>query len=250
MKLEEVVEAIPRTELLYLEDSYLRRFEGRVFRAVLGKKRSAYVVLDRTIFHPKSGGQPSDRGLISSPKFKVQVRKVMTMRSIIVHWGKLIEGAVDEESVVGEIDWDSRYLYMRRHTAAHLLDYCLSQVTGKTVETFDSWLGEACYVGYKGETPSTASLKEAIELGNRMIVRGASVKTESVSREELVRRVLNAPNIYRLPPLPSYRLVTIERCDPIPCAGTHLKNIKEVSFIVLKGVEVAEGKFRVYYDVR
>ena len=249
LKLERVVEGIPRTKLLYLKGSYLKRFEGRVFKAVLEKKRQVYVVLNRTIFHPKSGGQPSDRGIISCPKFKIQVKKVMIIHDVIIHWGNIIEGKVDEENVFGEIDWSYRYLYMRRHTAGHLLDHCLSWVTGKTVETVNSWLGEPCYVGYKGEAPSATSLKEAIKLGNRLTIRGALVKYETVSREELVRKVPNPPNIYRLPILSNYRLVTIEDCDPILCAGTHLENIKEIGIIVLKGVEVAENMFKVYYDV-
>jgi misacylated tRNA(Ala) deacylase len=42
------------TEELYLVDSYLKKCRGRVVSVTQGK----YVVLDRTIFYPKGGGQP------------------------------------------------------------------------------------------------------------------------------------------------------------------------------------------------
>ena len=136
----------------------------------------------------KSRGQPSDDGFILSPKFRIKVKKVMNKNGIIVHWGKLINCEVNGEKVFGEIDWFTRYLYMKRHTAAHLLDHCLFQVTGKTVVTTGYWLGESCYVGYEGKAPSTTLLKETFELGNRMIGRGLQVKTETVSRRELIKQ--------------------------------------------------------------
>ncbi|MFQ5711476.1 MAG: hypothetical protein ACE5GD_06810 [Candidatus Geothermarchaeales archaeon] len=68
--LEEIAGDLKSTGLLYSEDSYLRRFSAKVLRLVEDEKRNPYVVLDETIFHPKSGGQPSDKGMIFGPNFK------------------------------------------------------------------------------------------------------------------------------------------------------------------------------------
>ncbi len=250
VKLEDVVRSLPGTEILYWPDSYLKVFKARVLRVESEKGRNAYVVLDRTAFHPKSGGQPSDKGHIRGNGFTVRVEKAMFAGEVVVHYGKVIEGEVKPDAeAAGEIDWAQRYLYMRRHTAGHLFDYCLTVVTGKRVETTDSWLGDRSYVGYGGNTPPEDAVRRAEDLENMTILKGARVVVETVSREELLRRAPEAPNIYRLPELASYRIVTIEDCDPIPCGGCHLRNVKEVGKFVIDEIASADHGFRVYYDV-
>jgi len=248
-KLFELVNGVEKTQLLYWVDSYLKIFRANVLRLEPGKKHDVYVVLDRTIFHPKSGGQPSDRGVITGSDFGVDVKKAMLVSNVIVHWGKILGGEPKVGGVEGEIDWRWRRLLMRRHTAGHLYDHCLTQVTGKRVETTDSWLGDPCYVGYKGKKPSTEELRRAEDVENEMIAEGAAVKSDIVSYEELLKRAPEAPNIYRLPKLESYRIVAIEGCKPIPCGGTHLRNINEIGRFRLKDVSEVEDGFRVYYDV-
>jgi len=160
-KLSELVKDLEKTQLLYWADPYLKAFQTNTLSFVPDKKHCVYIVLDRTIFHPKSGGQPSDKGFIVGSDFKVKVKKAMLVNDVIVHWGKVLEGEAKGGGVEGEIDWSWRYLLMRRHTAGHLYDHCLAQVTGKRVETTDSWLGDPCYVGYKGKKPSSEELRKA-----------------------------------------------------------------------------------------
>jgi alanyl-tRNA synthetase len=233
---------------MYLKDSYLTRFSAKVLRAEKEGKNKVYLVLDATAFHPKSGGQPSDTGILSGPSFQVKVTKVMGFHDVVVHWGT-VEGDVGDY-VSGEIDWGPRYLYMRRHTAGHLLDHCLTEILGASVETTDSWLGEGCYVAYHGTAPSEGMVLRAVEMENGLIPRGGSVMVEDVDREELLRRAPNAPNILRLPELERYRIVTIQGCEPIPCGGTHLRDIREIGSVSLDRVEQRGQDFRVHYDVR
>jgi len=250
MRLEELGRGIAETELLYWGDAYLRAFEANIVRLEPDEKKHFYVILDRTAFHPKSGGQPSDKGVIEGESFKIEVKKAMLAGSVIVHWGRLLEGSPNVGKVKAEIDWVWRYLLMRRHTAGHLLDHCLATVTSRRVETTDSWLGDECYVGYTGEPPSIEDLKKAEELENSLIGQGAAVKIEKVSYEELKERAPEAPNIYRLPTLESFRIVEIEGCEPIPCGGTHLRNISEIGRFTLKNAIKTALGFNVCYDVQ
>ena len=72
MNLQSFIEGLEGTRMLYQEDSYLRKFEAKVVRFYREKKRNFYIVLDKTAFHPKSGGQPSDTGFISGSNFKIK----------------------------------------------------------------------------------------------------------------------------------------------------------------------------------
>ncbi|MFW6047312.1 MAG: alanine--tRNA ligase-related protein, partial [Candidatus Woesearchaeota archaeon] len=45
-------------EAIYLEDAYLKEFEAKVESVASGK----FVILDKSAFYPKSGGQPFDTG--------------------------------------------------------------------------------------------------------------------------------------------------------------------------------------------
>ena len=248
MKLENLVQDLSPTTKLYLRDHYLTEFSADVVRVEYERKNKIYLVLDSTLFHPKSGGQPSDTGIVRDSTSETCIDKVMSFHNVIIHWGT-VKGEIGRK-VSGRIDWEKRYLYMRRHTAGHLLDHCLGRFSKVPVETSESWLGDDCYVAYRGLAPSLQIVSEAIALENKMIDQGGEVFIEEYSREELVKKAPNAPNLFRLPPLDRYRVVTIEGCEPIPCGGTHTRNIREIVGVKLISVEQKGESFRIYYDVQ
>ncbi|MFB0551595.1 MAG: alanine--tRNA ligase-related protein, partial [Nitrososphaeria archaeon] len=77
MRLEKVVEGCPETILVYWTDCYTRTFDASLVRSVRDRGSDVYVVLDRTVFHPKGGGQPSDRGVLSGSEWRFEVKKAM-----------------------------------------------------------------------------------------------------------------------------------------------------------------------------
>jgi alanyl-tRNA synthetase len=247
--LAEIAKGVSPTVHAYWKDSYLSTLSSQLLRVVPDEKKFWYVVLDETIFHPKGGGQPSDKGTLQGPGFKLDVRKAMFAGPVIVHWGKLAEGAPAEGPVKTELDWNWRYLMMRRHSAGHLLDHVLAEVVGHNVETMDSWLGEPCYVAYKGNQPSVEELVRIEEEENKVIRRGGPIVTRQVTEEELRKNFSDSPNFERLPSSKQLRLVTIEGSRPIACGGTHLRNISEAKGVRVKSAEKVEGGFRIYYDV-
>lgn len=246
--LAKFVDAIPSTTRVFLEDSYLRSDGAHVLR-VVEEKNSAYLALDRTIFHPRSGGQPSDEGTIEGPAFRVNVKRAMVQSGVIVHYGKA-EGKPEIGPVTCRIDWPNRFLLMRRHTAAHLLDYCLAMLTSSRVETTDSWLGDDPYVGYAGSAPSSLDLKRLTELANGFIQQGLNVDVRTLDRAAAERVIAGAPNISRLPRGDKLRIVTVEGQLPIPCGGTHVRNLREVEGLEARRTEPAEAGFRLHFDVK
>ena len=251
--LAELAKGLPATVPIFWEESYRTTGESKILRTAPDEKKHYYMVLDETIMYPKGGGQPSDKGTMIGLRFKFQVKKVMQSGSVIVHWGKLLEGTLGSDggsNVDCAIDWDWRFLLMRRHSTAHLLDHCLAKAMRTDVDASDSWLGDPCYVAYHGKPPSAEELKHAEELENRIISEGRTVRTEQVSMEEAKKRFENEPRMLQgLPRLEKVRLVTIEGCDPIACGGIHLRNVHEAKGVRIGRIERQEGGFRLYFDV-
>jgi len=250
MNLDELSAGVPKTELLYLREMQLSRAEAATLKVVPEKRTHVYLMLDRTIFHPKGGGQPSDRGAIRASQFQVQVKKAIFHKGVVTHWCKITSGTPMEGPVTCELDWTYRYLMMRRHTAAHLLDHCLAQTTARRVETTDSWLEDPCYVGYNGTPPDRETVQRLQGLADDMIRAGAEVRIGFLSPDEGRSLLEKAPNFERLPELKEIRTVTIEGCAPIPCGGTHVSNIKEIKQLKVDRCEVLpQGGFRIHFSV-
>jgi alanyl-tRNA synthetase len=250
MNLGEMTRGVATTELLYLRQTQLATTQANVLKVFPEKRTHAYLVLDKTIFHPKGGGQPSDRGRMTSTGFVLEIKKAIHHQGVVIHWGKILSGTPSTGPVSCELDWHYRYLIMRRHTAAHLLDHCLGKATLTRVETTDSWLDEPCYVGYKGNAPDSSHLTRAQDLAQKMIAAGAQVKIEFLSPEQSKQVLQNAPNFERLPDLQEIRIVTIDGCDPIPCGGTHVSDIKEIrKMSILKAEQMPDSTFRVHFAV-
>jgi alanyl-tRNA synthetase len=254
--LRELTKNLAKTELVYWRDSYLKILDTELLRVEPDGGKKAYLILGSTIFHPKSGGQPSDTGRITAePDFSLDVKKVMIVDDVVAHYGSVTGGDIKKlqagTKVRSEISWDERYVAMRRHTAGHLFDHCLEVATGRPSKTVDSWLGEPCYVTYEGEMPNKGAVNRALQLEAEGIRKGLSVRVEFVTYQRMLEIAGDAPNVARLPKSELMRIVTIDGCKPIPCGGTHLKNTSEIGkFEYRKAENTPDGKsFKVYYEV-
>ena len=246
--LAKFVQDIAPTRCVYLDDSYAQSLDSTVVKA-LQEKSNAYALLDQTVFHPRSGGQPSDVGRIEGGGFRIDVKRAMLQSGHIVHFGK-VEGKLGTGPTKCSIDWTNRFLMMRRHTAAHLLDHCLVTCTGSRVETTDSWLGEDPFVGYAGKITPEVDLRRLQEIGNHFIEQGLNVEIKTLVRADAERLIGGAPNIARLPKMEQLRIVTIQGQIPIPCGGTHVRNLQEIGVLEVTRIEPMDSGFRLHFEVR
>ncbi len=246
MDVKRIVEELPPTEKLYLDDSYLREAEGTILKVVREKGRRYYLVLDRTIFHPLSGGQPSDTGEVRGD-FRFEVKKALKVGDYVVLYGKAVEGFPEEGAKVKQVlNWERRYLIMRLHTAGHLLDRAVSDTIGAQVHTLGAMHGPPkAYVEYDRLEVDLSHLeKRANEL-----IDDREVIIKYVTPEELPKAIYGAPNLGRIPEASIYRVVELVGINAIPCTGTHVKRTSEIGRIVLRDVEKVERGFRLYYLV-
>lgn len=249
MNLNEIVQGCTATDLLYLREMDLTKAQAIITRVLPDKGNHFYLVLDKSIFHPKGGGQPSDKGKLTGDAFEANVKKVIDNHGVLVYWVKGVTGTPVLGPVLCELDWENRGLISRKHSAAHLIDHCLSTITKTHVQTTDSWLGEESYVGYAGILPTPESVRNVEHLAKQMISDGARVTISFLKGDE-ANKFKNAPNFERLPSLPQLRIVTIAGCEPIPCGGTHVADISQIGQLSLQKVyQVDERGYRMYFTV-
>src|ERR1700693_258165 len=105
------------TDDLYSRDAYLRSTEATVVQV-----RPEGLVLDRTVFYARGGGQPGDTGTLAWGSGECRVIDTFKSDGEIVH--ALDPAATPPEagaSVTATIDWERRHRMMRTHTALHSL---------------------------------------------------------------------------------------------------------------------------------
>ena len=222
------------TERLFLDDSTLRCAEARVLSAA-----PEGIVLDRTIFYARSGGQPGDSGVLRWDGGETAIADTIKGEGqTILHIPA--EGAALPPAgarVSGAIDWEKRHRLMRMHTTLHLLCVVLPEiaVTGGSVGADKSRLDF--------DLPNPPK-KEAIEADlNALIVADHPVRIEWVDESVLD----TDPDIVRTmsvkPPrgtgrLRLMRIGTEESLvDLQPCGGTHVSRTGEIGPVRVLKIE-------------
>jgi len=235
---------------VYLEDPYLSKVSARVLLVKKSRGRRGYVVLDRTVFHPLGGGQPSDRGVILGEGRVFRVKKAIVSGGVLMHYGSYGDRYSFQvgEEVEARIDWEFRYLVMRLHTAGHILDYAVASVHGGPVETLSAFHGPPdAFLEYRlRERPRVGEIEAE---ANRVVEEDVPVRIRWVDGEELASAVYNAPNLARVPVSKRYRIVEIEGVNAMPCTGTHVARTGEVGRIRVEWVEATENGWRLHYSV-
>ncbi len=232
------------TNLIYLTDSYQQELDARVVSCV--KKGSGWeIVLDKTIFYPQGGGQPSDKGTITGKHGTATVKHVRMQSDEVIHECST-EGTIENgKSVECTIDWNARYHNMRVHSAGHVVHEAV-RLVAPYLEPVKGEHGKNAYIGYKGSLP--IDKKIAIEKQtNDLISQNLPLKTEFVTLDELKARAPYVPE--HLPKHKPLRILSIGEYPPIPDGGTQVKVTGEIGEITISSIENADDHVRVYYEV-
>ena len=233
------------TELLYLRNSYLKEFRARVIKSI--SNGSNYVVLDKTAFYPTGGGQPSDTGFLEYDNNKVEVLEV-TKKGEILHRtnSQIPEGT----EILGKINWDSRYIYMRMHTAQHIVSkIILNEFKARTVGS--QIHKEFSRMDFSPIKLSQQNISFIEQKANKVVKKALPVNTYEMKREEIEKTNEGRANLELIPRhINPLRVVEIQNFDICPCAGTHVKNTREVGKIrILKKENKGKERERVIFTI-
>jgi len=229
----------PTGEQLAYTDAYARSVEATVRHVETGG--SAIVVLDRTVFYPGGGGQPSDRGLLL---------RATDGRSWTVRGARKAGGEITHElepdgdpPVVGDrlqvdLDWARRFALMRTHTALHALCGVVwrdhgAQVTGGNMEPGSGRM-DFEFESMSGDLVDSIEEAVNVELGKERDVRvNVLPRAEAFAIPDLIRTKINL-----LPEgIEEIRTIEIVGLDLQADGGTHVANTREVGRIRVTGYE-------------
>jgi len=227
-------------EQLCYSDAYLQSVDARVEAVEIGE--SPLLVLDRTVFYPGGGGQPSDRGLIlrASDGRPWAVRGARKSGGEIVH--ELQPGDGDPPDVGDlvrvDLDWARRLALMRTHTALHALcgvvwrDYG-ALVTGGNMEPGAGRM-DFEFERMSGELVDAIEGSVNVELAAERDVRvNVLPRDEAFAIPDLIRTKINL-----LPEgIEEIRTIEIVGLDLQADGGTHVANTREVGGIRVLGYE-------------
>jgi alanyl-tRNA synthetase len=244
---EELGEDLPPTRMLYYEAPSQTEFEAVVQWSAPGK-----VVLDRTLFYPEGGGQPSDEGALHVGDGTHHVRWVEKRGSVIVH--HLLDEDVQVpvgEVAKGLIDVERRNAHTRHHTATHLVLAAARQVLGDHVWQSGAQKGtEMARVDISHFQRVSPEELAAIETrANELVLAAHQVDKSFVERTEAERKY--GFRLYQggVPAGEEIRVVRIADVDVEACGGTHVANTAQVGSIRMRRAErIADGIVRLEYS--
>ncbi len=229
------------TELLFMEDSYLKEFDAVVI-AVNGNE----IELDKTAFYPEGGGQPSDIGVVENEKDVYNVTHVRKENGKIIHVLDK-EGLNIGDKVNCKLDWNRRYALMRNHTAAHVLSEVIHRDTGALIT--GNQLGiEQSRIDFSLEVFDKEKIKEYIEKANEYLSRNVPIKSYFISFDEADESITKLA--MGLQGHEKIRIVEIGDIDKQADGGTHVANVNEVGRIELVKIEnKGKNNRRIYFRV-
>jgi len=224
------------TEELAARDAYLRETTATVVAVTADG-----VVLDRTVFYARGGGQPGDTGVLEWEGGAATVTDTVKRDGAVVHH-VVGEAPPVGTAVMARIDWERRHRLMRTHTALHVLSAVVwgdfgAKVTGGNMEPGEARMDfelEGISVEFGREVE--ARLNAALVAGHQVAVHFMP-RSAALGDPDLIRTKVNL-----IPEsVDPIRVIEIGTIDKQADGGTHVANTREVGPVRVVGTE-SKGK--------
>ena len=233
------LEELPETETLFYKDDPME-FDAKVLKVF-----DDQVVLDRTSFYARGGGQEPDHGSIAG----FNVVNVDKHANIIVH---KLEGGVPKEgdTVSCKVDETRRTNITKNHTSTHILNASSRKILG-------SWIWQ--HSAFKEDdharldithhsSLSNEQVKQIEDAANSMVKQNLTVNIDYYDRGTAEQTY--GFRIYQggVVPVKSVRIVSIEDQDIEACGGTHVRKTGDIELIkITKTKRIQDGVVRLEF---
>jgi len=233
------LDELPETDTLFYKDDPME-FDAKVIKVF-----DDQVVLDRTSFYARGGGQEPDHGTIAG----FNVINVDKHAHIIVHQ---LEGGTPKEGEIVKcvVDSTRRANITKNHTSTHIINASSRGVLG-------SWIWQ--HSAFKDDDHARLDIthhssltdeqvKEIENAANKMVKENHPVSIEYFDRGTAEQKY--GFRIYQggVVPVKSVRIVSIEDKDIEACGGTHVKKTGEIELIkITKTKRIQDGVVRIEF---
>ena len=227
---------------IFREDAYAREAEASVVA-----RDGRGIVLDRTIFYPRGGGQAGDAGaIVLADGASIAIADTVKGEAPgeILHVPAAGQEALLDAIATGNkaalrIDWDRRHRHMRFHTATHLLCAIVPHETN----------GCSITSGYaRLDFDMVEPLdKEHLERElARLVDEAHDIRTIWITDEELDAKPELVRTMSVKPPrgVGKIRLLEIDGVDLQACGGTHVANTREIGKLRVAKIEKKSARSR------
>jgi len=233
------LEQLPETETLFYKDDPME-FEAKVLKVFDNQ-----VVLDRTSFYARGGGQEPDHGSIAG----FDVIDVNKHADIIVH---KLEGGIptEGETVQCKVDITRRSNITKNHTSTHIINTSARSVLGSWVWQHSAFKEDdhARLDITHHSSLSDEQVKQIEDAANKMVKNNYPVTIEYFDRGTAEQKY--GFRIYQggVVPVKSVRIVSIEDKDIEACGGTHVKKTGDIELIkITKTKRIQDGVVRLEF---
>ena len=235
------LKGVAGTDILYFGDWKVDKFAAKVLKII-----DSFVVLDKTVFYPVSGGQLHDEGSLNGQR----VVDVFKQGNVIIH--RLAEKPAFKEgdSVKGEVDFERRKQLTQHHTVTHIINAAARTVLGDHINQASA--KKDVEKGYLDVTHyqniSEEELERIEQEANKIVEQKVEVDKKLMERTEAEQQY--GMRIYQGGAVPgkTIRIVDIKGIDAEACGGTHLNNTNEAGLIkVVKATKVKDGVVRITF---
>jgi alanyl-tRNA synthetase len=230
--------------------------EGRVLALVLpGGERAATVtagqdvdiIVDRTPFYGRSGGQAGDTGQLRTEGAEISVKDTLRpVGDLIVHRAQVERGAVQVGDAVRLIvDAERRDATRRNHSATHLLHHALRKVLGEHVTQKGSYVGpDKLTFDFSHFQPLTAAERAQVErMVNEAVLRNVDQDARETSFDEA--RQLGALALFGEKYGDRVRVMRLGESVEL-CGGTHVWRTGDIGpFKIVAETGIAKGIRRI-----
>ncbi len=233
------LEGIPDTELLFYGD------DPREFDAKVLKSFENFVILDKTAFYARGGGQEPDHGKIGD----CDIVDITKHGNVIVHEIKG-DAPKERDTVSCIVDAKRRDGITKNHTSTHILNTSARSVLG-------SWVWQ--HSAFKEEDHARLDITHHSALtdddvikiehtANSIIEKSIPVKIENFDRGTAEQKY--GFRIYQggVVPVKSVRIVSIGDLDIEACGGTHVPNTSDIEEIkITRTKRIQDGVVRIEF---
>jgi len=214
-------------------------------------EKGGYVALDETHFYPQGGGQQSDDGYLTVNDVDIPVTFVGFKDGVVQHFiPDVYLSEIGEGDVVSySINEEKRIRNAKLHSSGHLISHVLETMSPTMIPIKAYHFSDGAYIELVDE--NRVGSAEMLEDINNAITSVTSTNFDISARlsnytEVSAIRPSLAPLIPKDKPT---RIVTFGDYTPMPCGGTHVRQVSELVGLSVVRIKRKKANLKVSYEI-